>query len=135
MDPNSLEYFSALKQSESERNSILKCEEEMWRLRSRALWLSSGDRNTRYFHKVVAHNRTKKHLWEIDTGDGELITDQDSLKSEAVNYYKTLYKAPSTLNILDQCKITDLFSQWVNEEEANELVSLVTLEELQGVLG
>jgi len=67
-------------------------------------------------------------LWEIDTGNGDLITEQDALKSEAVNYYKTLYKAPLTLNIMDQCKVTDLFSQWVNEEEANDLVSPVTLE-------
>jgi len=60
-DPNSLDQFSALKQSEAERNLILKCEEEMWRLRSKALWLSSEDINTKYFHKVASHNGTKKH--------------------------------------------------------------------------
>jgi hypothetical protein len=64
-----------------------------------------------------------------------LITEQDALKTEATNYFKALYKAPVTVNISDQCKVTELFSQWVNEEEANALVSPVTLEELQGVLG
>jgi hypothetical protein len=108
-DPNSLELFSSLKQSEIERNSILKCEEEMWRLCSRALWLSSGDKNTRYFHKVAAHNRTKKHLWEIYSGDGDFLTEQDALKIEATNYFKTLYKAPLTMNISEQCKVTNYF--------------------------
>jgi len=109
-DTNNIDLFTSLKQSEAERNSILKCEEEMWRLCSRALWLSSGDNNTRYFHKVASHNKTKKHLWEIYSGSTDMIFEQEALKIEATKYFKALYKASVTVNINDQCKVTELFS-------------------------
>jgi hypothetical protein len=64
-DPSNQAVASSLRQSELDRNLILRSEEELWRIRSRALWLSSGDNNTKYFHKISNHNRIRKHIWEI----------------------------------------------------------------------
>ena len=39
-----------LDQKEKRRKEILKEWEELWRLKSRAIWLSSGDDNTKFSH-------------------------------------------------------------------------------------
>jgi hypothetical protein len=65
---------------------------------------------------------------------GVLINKQEDLLKEATNYFKTSYKAPSTLKTIDQCKITDLFPQMLDEEESCSMYEPVTLEELLEVL-
>jgi hypothetical protein len=82
---------------EIERNELLRFEEEQWRLRSRALWLEGGDRNTKYFHKIASHNRVKKHIWEINRDDGDIVVDQQGIKDEAVHYFKQFYRASKHL--------------------------------------
>jgi hypothetical protein len=101
-----------------ERNELLRFEEEQWRLCSRALWLESGDRNTKYFHKIASHNRVKKHIWEIIRDDGEIVKDQQCIKVEVVHYYKQFYKASQTQNIEEKCKLLDLFPTMVDVKEA-----------------
>ena len=118
-DPCNQVEVSFLRQSELDRNTILLSEEELWHIRSRALWLSSGDNNTKYFHKIANHNRIRKHIWEFFLGYGVLVNKKEALLNEETNYFKDIYKAPSTLNTSDQCKVTYLFPQMLDEEESS----------------
>ena len=45
-------------QNFTEYQKILHEEEETWRLKSRSLWLNSGDKNTKFFQR-----QTKARLW------------------------------------------------------------------------
>jgi hypothetical protein len=92
-DPSNQGAESSLRQLELERNKILRQEEDQWQLRSRALWLASGDNNTKYFHNFANHNRVRKHIWEIKGDNDDLVNDSDSLKKEAVLHFKNFYKA------------------------------------------
>jgi hypothetical protein len=83
--------------------------------------MAGGDRNTISFHKFDIQNRVKKHIWEIEKEDGALVKDQLGIKNEAVHSYKQFYRASSTVNIEEQCKLIDLFPLMVTEEEANTL--------------
>lgn len=65
------------------------------RKRPRVQWLKSGDKNTKYFHRIAtAHKR----LDSTDTSgdDGTTISDPDSIKLKIQNYYQTLYKGTMT---------------------------------------
>lgn len=92
-----------------ERNTLLRQEEEKWRLRSRALWLASGDRNTIFFHNVTSRNRNKNFIWDIKGENNMLVNDQALLKKEATSYYIFFYKTSYSQDTVKQCKLADLF--------------------------
>mgnify|MGYP004717855527 CR=1 FL=1 len=46
-----------LHKAQTELNRALVIEEQFWRQKARVKWLSSGDRNTRYFHAMVKQRR------------------------------------------------------------------------------
>lgn len=45
---------------EERRNKLLKEKEETWRLKSRAIWLESGDENTKFFQSFAKGRRCAK---------------------------------------------------------------------------
>ena len=50
------------------------------RLKSRCLWMKSGDRNNAYFHCQCRIRLSKNHLSKISSEDGVIITRQELLK-------------------------------------------------------
>jgi hypothetical protein len=119
---------------EQERNKLLKVNEELWRQHSRAIWIQSGDQNTKFFHHYANHRRNQKHVWEISDETGYMHTGQGELKEEAVNYFKFFFKASGHPSTTEQVKVVGLFSRLVNVEEARSLHGPVNLGELKEVL-
>jgi hypothetical protein len=60
-----VDLYHRLSLLEEERNKFLLDEEESWRQKSRAIWIKSGDNNTKFFHNFASYERNKKHLWDI----------------------------------------------------------------------
>jgi hypothetical protein len=116
------------------RSSILREQENAWRLRSRATWLKSGDSNTKYFHNLASYNRSKKSIWSIDNIDKGTIRGQDALKAEAVSYFKHQYKASSNQNLLEKATTAGLYPHFISAEDASELYNPVTLSEIKDIL-
>ncbi|MCH79377.1 putative non-LTR retroelement reverse transcriptase [Trifolium medium] len=79
------------KQLQKELNIILKKEELMWFQRSRAKWLTDGDRNTRYYHLKTASRRRKNNILMLRNEQGEWIEDRAQLHGLVTNYYKKLF--------------------------------------------
>eukprot|EP00253_Pinus_taeda_P034108 PITA_34108 len=50
---------------EKRKQKILAMEEATWRLKSRALWLREGDKNTKFFHRFANKRREVNTIWEI----------------------------------------------------------------------
>jgi hypothetical protein len=95
----------SLRLLEGERNEILKSEEYQWRLRSRALWLSGGDKNSKFFHSYASAKRVQKHIWKIKLGPDSIATEQNSIKEAVVHYFKDFFKSSNEQVMPDQCKL------------------------------
>jgi len=45
------------------RGKILKDREEVWRLRSRAIWMKDGDANAKFYHKFSNGRKAINTIW------------------------------------------------------------------------
>jgi hypothetical protein len=100
---------------ELERNNILKGIEEQWRLRNRAIWMASGDSNTKFFHKLCYSQQSRKHIWEIMDTQELKITDQGAIKGSNGSSFQKFLQGSHSSNTIEQLKIIELFPQIVNE--------------------
>jgi hypothetical protein len=87
-DLNNQEVAGQVNSLEQERINLLQAEEELWRQRSRAIWLKSGDQNTKFFHQFSSARRNRKQIWEIQDETGQEHSGQEALKFEAVKFFK-----------------------------------------------
>ena len=89
-DLNNEDLTCMIKEKELERLKLLAVEEDIWRQRSCALWLKSGDHNTKYFHHFTSDRKNRKQIWEIQMETDHEVSGQKELKAEAVNYFKNI---------------------------------------------
>lgn len=62
--------MSQIREAEKEIDKVLNWEEEYWRQRSRAEWLKSGDRNTKYFCSKASARRNKNEIVGLEHNEG-----------------------------------------------------------------
>ncbi|PNX69377.1 hypothetical protein L195_g056686 [Trifolium pratense] len=62
-------------------HDILKKEELMWFQRSRAKWLTDGDRNTRYYHVKTVNRRRQNNIVMLRDANGTWIDNAAQLQS------------------------------------------------------
>lgn len=74
-----------------EYQTVLIREELLWRQKSRVNWLNHGDRNTHFFHMATMVRRKRNKIEALNNDVGELITDQDQLRSMTVTFFQNLY--------------------------------------------
>lgn len=67
-------------------SKVLKEEELFARQKSRALHISSGDSNTRYFYNAMAVRKVKNGIHKIETPGGTLTKSKD-IADEAVKFF------------------------------------------------
>jgi hypothetical protein len=87
-----------LKQEAENQSKLHKtCREEeiYWRMKSRALWLQDGDKNTAFFHKHTQSRINYNSIEEIHWQD-QVYNDAHSIKQAAHSHFKDLYSAAST---------------------------------------
>jgi len=57
------EEFNSLKEIEGKNKNLLTKEEIECRLKRKSIWLSKGDRNTKFFHKYSSHRININTIW------------------------------------------------------------------------
>ena len=60
-------------------------------IRSKAQWISQGEKATRYFCNLEKRNFLNKTVGFLDSGNGNIISEQKNILMEVQNFYKNLY--------------------------------------------
>ena len=80
-------------------HNLHKNEEEKWRLESISIWLQSGDKNTKLFHKQAKSKTLRNNIKEINSFKGHSLKKYGGIKQEAYSHFKNLYTKASPINV------------------------------------
>eukprot|EP00253_Pinus_taeda_P022511 PITA_22511 len=105
-----------IKELQKKKLKILEQEEAFWRLKSRAIWLKEGNKNTKFFHRFASSRCEKKSIWKISDGKGGFLYSQQDISNEAVRYFENQYKRVGDCRIQDILWGIDLFPQMFDDE-------------------
>lgn len=111
----SLDSFGIMKQLELKKEELLLQEEKEWRLKSRAIWISHGDKNTKFFHSFASARRRSKYIWEIFDDNGVQHSGIDSIKSESYSYFGNIYSDLGDCYLSDQINVASLYPRFFDE--------------------
>jgi hypothetical protein len=67
--------------------STIRAEESFFKQKARIQWLSLGDQNTSYFHKLVNGRQNRNKLLSLTREDGEVFEGHEVIKSEVITYF------------------------------------------------
>jgi hypothetical protein len=119
---------------EARYRKLLADREEDWRLKSRAIWLKSGDENTKFFQDFARGRKNLNNIWSLNDPTGRRLSSFEDLAQMGCNHFKDLFKAPPRINIQDIIQTALYFPKFVEEEDNRDLMVEVLEEELQEVL-
>ena len=137
-NPEFLNLEETLLSKKAELESML---EEMVRgsmIRTRALWISEGEKNTKYFYNLEKRNYNKKHIQKL-TVENVTLTDPTEILDAEKCFYENLYKSKGVkdediVHILDDLEIPCLDDDTSNlcegpivESECLEAINLMSL--------
>ena len=91
-------------------------EESVYKQKSQVNWLQLGDRNTAYFHQLVKKRHNRNQISTLMQYDGSVISDQNSIKREFLNYYTALYHQRTDLEEASIDRLTSLLRNGVSAE-------------------
>ena len=84
---------------EERRNRLIKEKEEMWRLKSRAIWLKSGDENTKKFQAYAKGRKCSNTIQHLKDRDGSQEHTFEGMSRIGKNYFQELYKEENKATI------------------------------------
>ena len=130
----------------SKKAELESMQEEMVRgsmIRTRALWISEGEKNTKYFYNLEKRNYNKKHIQKL-TVENVTLTDPTEILDAEKCFYENLYKSKGVkdediVHILDDLEIpcldddtSNLCEGLIVESECLEAINSMSLDKTPG---
>ena len=81
-----------LKKMESKKDSLLLKEEKLMHLKSSALWLEVGDKNTKFFHRFSSHRKNINTIFEIRNSQGNMVRSFEEKAEAGVDFFQNIFK-------------------------------------------
>jgi hypothetical protein len=129
------EELNLLRSLKQRKDKILEMEESTWRLRSRAIWIEKGDKNTKFFHKFASQRRCQNTIWDIVDDEGNATNLQkNDIKEIAYKHFKSQFSAIEAEDTCNQIKVLKDVPRFFNDAESDEIGKPVTLEEVKEIV-
>ena len=90
-----------LKTLESKKYSLLIKEEKLMRLKSRALWLEVGDKNTKKFHSFSSHRKNINTIFETRNRQGNMVRSFEDKAEAIMDFFHNIFKELEGCPILE----------------------------------
>ncbi|KAM6546692.1 hypothetical protein CsatB_027428 [Cannabis sativa] len=122
----------ALKDEELKTQSLLSVawakSESMWRQKSREIWLSLGDRNTKFFHAATVLRKRRNSIWAVKDKEGNIWREKKQIASTINSHFLDLYSSmqPCTPEGLE-----DLFDHKISSSANDDLSKVPSNEEIR----
>ncbi|GLT67469.1 hypothetical protein SLA2020_397770 [Shorea laevis] len=84
-----------------EYQHLLKCEEDLWFLKSRSQWIQEGDRNTRFFHISTIRRRSYNRIMGLKDPHGTWCYEPIGIQATVLSYFKDLYTTSHSYSFHD----------------------------------
>ena len=101
---------------EGRRNTLLLEREDIWRLKSRAIWLECGDDNTKSFHDYARGRKASNSFWSFMDEHGATQSSFDEKDKIGVAHFENLFKASPQASIVEFIRVAQLVPKFVEEE-------------------
>jgi hypothetical protein len=98
---NSQITIQQLKEKELELDNLLEQEEMWWSQRSRALWLTHGDRNTKFVHQKASQRRRRNKIEAIKDNSDVIHTEQDEIENIFTDHFQNLFTSQPITNVAE----------------------------------
>eukprot|EP00253_Pinus_taeda_P010417 PITA_10417 len=121
-------------QLEKGQNKILLDKEEEWRIKSRAIWLKSGDENTRFFHNYAKGRKSANTIWSLKDEEGSEVSSFTKLASLGKRHFERIFADSGEASIAQVLRTAQCFPRFVEEEEAEDLSRPVSKEEVEAAM-
>ena len=101
--------------------------------KSRLNWVSDGDRNSAFFHKMVKLRRATKGIPMMNI-DGTQVTNQDVIRDHILKYYSELFSKREEVQKDNFNLIREVIPNMVSVHDNQRLTSIPTEEEIRSAV-
>ncbi|XP_059071401.1 uncharacterized protein LOC131865961 [Cryptomeria japonica] len=109
-----------------EYEDTLAKEEIFWKQKSREVWLSDGDKNTKFFHNSVKVRRANE--------ENQIIIDQKMIAKDATQYFRNLLNNWEYSDLPHNRDLIKNIPKILSEEDNKMLNAKITKEEVKQAL-
>lgn len=119
---------------EQRQTRILLEREEEWRIKSRAVWLKSGDENTKFFHNFAKGRKSINTIWSLKNEDGRDVKSFSDLSGLGKRHFHNLYSEQREATIVEVLNTVQCFPRFIEEEDSEDLSIPVTKAETEAAM-
>jgi hypothetical protein len=123
-----------LRSLKQRKDLFLTTEESTWRLKSRAIWIAKGDKNTKFFYKYSSQRRCQNTIWDITDDERNLISSEIEIKETDYKHFKDQYSAIDSEDTSIQINVLNEVPRFSNDVDNEEIGKFVTIEEVKEIV-